>query len=348
MKAITFQGIRDVAIDQVPDPKITAAGDVIVKVERAALCGSDMHIYHGRETGLDRGTVMGHEFTGTIVETGPEVSRFRPGDPVISPFTVNCGDCYYCRSGLTARCESSRLFGWVEKGEGLHGVHAEQVRVPMADTTLLPKPGGLSWEEAVLMGDNFPTGWFCTEMAEVHAEGTYAVVGCGPIGLMCTAAARLRGAETVYALDSLPLRLEKAKAFGAIPVNIAEEGHRRRLMEAIGGRGMDAVMEAVGSHASMKSAFELLRPGGILATVGVQAYERFPFDPPDIYDKNLTLRAGRCSARHYAEQLLPEVREGRVNISSIVTHTHSLEEGEEAYRLFDSRKDACVKVLLQP
>lgn len=348
MKAITFQGIRDVALDEVPDPKIADPGDVIVKVERAALCGSDMHIYHGRETGLDRGTVMGHEFAGTVAEAGTEVSRFQPGDPVISPFTVNCGDCYYCRAGLTARCESSRLFGWVEKGEGLHGVHAEQVRVPMADATLLPKPGGLSWEEAVLMGDNFPTGWFCAEMAEVRAEGTYAVVGCGPIGLMCTAAARLRGAETVYALDSLPLRLEKAEAFGAIPVNIAEEGYRERLMEESGGRGMDAVMEAVGSNPSMKSAFELLRPGGILATVGVQAYERFPFDPPDIYDKNLTLRAGRCPARHYAELLLPEVQAGRVDISPVVTHTFDLEEGVEAYELFDSHKDSCVKVLLQP
>lgn len=348
MRAITFKHVEDIAVEEVPDPQILEPGDAIVEVERAALCGSDMHIYHGRETGLDRGTVMGHEFAGTVVETGTEVRRFSEGDPVISPFTVNCGSCDYCREGLTARCVRSRLFGWVEDGKGLHGAHAEYVRVPMADATLLRKPDELTWEQAVLMGDNLPTGWFCAEMGEVGPGSTCAVVGCGPIGLMCVIAARRRGAERIFALDALPLRLEKARELGAEPVNIHEKGHRERLREACGRRGPGTVLEAVGSAGSMRDAFDLLRPGGILATVGVQAYEELPFRPPEIYDKNLTLKAGRCSARHYAEKLLPEVADGAIPLESVITHTFPLAEARQAYQLFDARKEECIKVLLEP
>ncbi|MDZ7772580.1 MAG: alcohol dehydrogenase catalytic domain-containing protein [Balneolaceae bacterium] len=348
MKAFTFQGIRQAALEDIAEPSIQEPGDAIVKVERAALCGSDMHIYHGRETGLDRGTVMGHEFTGRVAEIGKGVQRFSEGDPVISPFTVNCGSCDYCREGLTARCRSSRLFGWVEDGEGLHGAHAEYVRVPMADATLLAKPGELSWEQAVLMGDNLPTGWFCAEMAEIGPGDSCAVVGCGPIGLMCVMAAQFRGAEKIFALDAIPLRLEKARELGAVPVDIREADHRDRLREACGGRGVGKVLEAVGSRDSMRDAFELLRPGGILATVGVQAYGALPFKPPEIYDKNLTLKAGRCSARRYAEELLSQAAAGAFPLESVITHTIPLNDALEAYRLFDTEKGACIKVLLQP
>lgn len=137
MNAITFHAPGDLRVERVPDPALLAPTDALIAVELAAICGSDLHVWHGRETGLDAGTVMGHEFVGEIVATGTEVTRFRPGQRVVSPFTTSCGDCYYCRSGLTARCTRGQLFGWVERGIGLQGGQAELVRVPLADSTLL-------------------------------------------------------------------------------------------------------------------------------------------------------------------------------------------------------------------
>ena len=158
MKAITFQEVESLSYETVPDPEIRAPGDVILRVRLAAICGSDLHVYHGRETGLDPGTVMGHEMLGEVVETGPDVRQFAVGDWVVCPFSTSCGECFYCREGLTARCSRGRLFGWVEKGEGLHGGQAELVRVPLADSTLVAIPDGAPVEEALLAGDVLSTG----------------------------------------------------------------------------------------------------------------------------------------------------------------------------------------------
>lgn len=348
MKAITFEEIQKVRLTEVPKPRIQDSTDIIVKVERAALCGSDMHVYNGRETGIDPGTVMGHEFTGTVIDTGKEISNFRKGERVVSPFTINCGECFYCKNGLSARCEKSLLFGWVENGEGLQGVHAKYVRVPLGDSTLVKLPDELSWETGVLLGDNFPTGYFCAEMAEIMPDSSYVVIGCGPIGLMTIISAFLQGAEKVYAVDLLENRLEKAKQLGAIPINTKDRNWKEVVNEYTEGRGFDGVMEAVGSAATMKLAFEMVRPGGILASVGVQAYEQLPFNPPDLYDKNITMRFGRCPARSYMEKLIPLVQTKHPDLTTIITHTFSLDEGVEAYRLFDERKDGCIKLLLKP
>ncbi|MDR9418187.1 alcohol dehydrogenase family protein [Gracilimonas sp.] len=351
MKAITFEGIRKIKIAEVPEPRIQDSRDVIIRVERGALCGSDMHVYNGRETGIDEGTVMGHEFTGTVMETGKEVSNFKQGDRVASPFTLNCGDCFYCKKGLSARCEKSRLFGWVENGIGLQGVHTKYVRVPFGDSTLVKLPDEISWETGVLMGDNFPTGYFCAEMAEIKPDQTYiviGVIGCGPIGLMTIISTFLQGAENVFAVDLLQNRLKKAKQLGAIPINTNDKSWKEVVNEYTEGRGFDGVMEAVGSAATMKLAFDMVRPGGILASVGVQAYEQLPFNPPGLYDKNITMKFGRCPARSYMEKLIPLVQKEQLDLTTVITHTFSLEEGVEAYRLFDEQKDECIKVLLKP
>ena len=348
MKAVTFQGIRKVSVSNVPEPRIESPGDIIVKVERAAICGSDLHVYHGRETGIDIGTTMGHEFTGTVAEVGSEVRNFKVGDRIVSPFTTNCGTCFYCKKGLTARCEKGNLFGWVSKGKGLQGVHAEYVRVPMGDSTLVSLPDDLSWEQGNLLADICCTGFFCAEMAEIEPEGIYAVIGCGPVGQMAIKAAKYLGAEKIYAIDRIPFRLEMAERNGAIPLNFEKQDVGDEIQNVTHGRGADAVMEAVGGYEPMKTAFRLLRPGGILASAGVQAYEQFPFSPPDIYDKNLILKAGRCSVRHYLDKLIPLVQKGELQITNVITHTMELKDGVEAYRLFDEEKNAAVKVLLKP
>ena len=348
MKALVFEGIRRVACATVPDPSIQDAGDVVVRVRAAAVCGSDLHVYRGLETGLDSGTVMGHELAGEVMEVGPGVTRFRVGDLVVSPFTTSCGSCFYCRLGLTARCERGQLFGWVEKGRGLHGVQAELVRVPLADSTLVPIPEETPPEEALFAGDVLATGWFGAESAGAAPGRMVAVVGCGPVGLMAVIAARELGAERVFAIDALPERLALAERWGAEPVDFQREDAVGRIRDATEGRGLDGVVEAVGSPQASRLAYELVRPGGTIAAVGVHVEDRLAFKPGEIYDKNLTYRAGRCPARSYMDRLLPLIRSRKYDLGTLISHRLPLEEGPRGYDLFDRRVDGCTKVVLTP
>ncbi len=348
MHALTFHGKETIHYEYVPDPGIEAPTDVIIKVSACAICGSDLHPYFEREQGLDHGCVMGHEFVGEVVEVGKGVRSLRRGDRVMSPFTTSCGECFYCRRGLTCRCERGQLFGWRSRGRGLHGGQAEYVRVPLADSTLVRIPEGLPEETALLLGDILSTGFFCADQAVVRPGEVQVVVGCGPVGLMTIWAARHLGADRVYAIDAVPARLARAAAWGAIPINFREEEPLSVIQEATGRRGADAVMEVVGSYSAGRSAFELLRPGGIFSAVGVCTDEHLAFSPVEAYDKNLTYKVGRCPARHYMERLIePAIREA-AQLNEIFTHRVPLAEGPEMYPLFAGRQDDCLKVLLVP
>lgn len=346
MKALTFQGIEQIVCETIADPMLLEPSDALVQVRLSGVCGSDLHVYHGRESGLDYGTVMGHEFVGEVVEIGHNVRQFRKGDLVFSPFTTNCGKCYYCQIGLTCRCENGNLYGWVEKGQGLHGGQAEYVRVPLADSTLIPISADLTLEQGLLLGDIFSTGYFCADMAEIKPNGVYVVVGCGPVGLMAIMGALDLGAERLFAVDSVLERLAMAQALGAIPLNRNKIDVISAIQEATQGRGADAVMEAVGSPGASRLAMNLVRPGGIISTVGVHTHETFSFSPVEAYNKNLTYKIGRCPARYYAEKLLRNGSAQRHNITSIITHRFSLGQGSEAYRIFDQKEDHCLKAIL--
>lgn len=346
MKALTFQNIREISYREVPDPEILSPSDVIVKVIHSAVCGSDLHIYHGRETGIDPGTVMGHEFVGEIYETGSGVNHFMTGDPVISPFTTNCGECYFCRNGLTARCIHGQLFGWVENGTGLQGAQAEYVRVPFADTTLVKYSGNIPPEKAMLTGDILATGYFCADMAEINRDGSYVVLGCGPVGLLAIMSAFEMGARKVWAIDSVPYRLEAAASLGAQPIHLINGSPVEEIMRRTKGVGAEAVMEAVGSHEATKLAFDLVRPGGIISTVGVHTDHQFAFSPVQAYDKNITFKIGRCPARSYMKRLLQKLEEGKFDLDWILTHRYPLSAGETAYRVFDRKEDGCLKIIL--
>lgn len=348
MKALTFNGKQTIKYEPVPDPQLKTSKDVIVKVLLSAICGSDLHVYHERETGLDYGTVMGHEFVGEIVEVGREVKFFQKSDVAFSPFTTNCGKCFYCRKGLTARCTEGQLFGWVENDIGLHGGQAEYVRVPWADSTLHRLPEDVSLEEGLLLGDIFSTGYFCAEMAEISPQGIYVVIGCGPVGLLAILGARDLGAEKIYAVDSLPERLALAKDFGAIPINYQSDDPIEILRNATDGRGADAVLEIVGNASAGRSAFELIRPGGIISTVGVHTEKYIAFSPIEAYNKNITYKIGRCSARYYMERLLPIVQSKKYNLVSIISHRLPLDNGVRGYEIFDKKLERCIKVMLEP
>jgi len=346
MHALTFGGKEIIEYNTVKDPELLDPSDAIVRITIAGICGSDLHVYHGRETGLDHGTVMGHEFTGVVEEAGSDVKKFKSGSRVLSPFTTSCGECFYCRIGLTCRCEKGNLFGWVQNGHGLHGAQAMYIRVPMADSTLLPLSNDLNEKKGLLLGDVFSTGYFCAENAQIRAGGVYVVIGCGPVGLMAIVAAKHLGAEKLFAIDVVPERLAIAKKFGAIPLNASTAAVKEEIQSSTWGRGGDAVMEVVGSDKTLKLAIDLIRPGGIISSVGVHTAKDFSFSPGEAYDKNLTYKTGRCPARFYSEKLLREEIPQRYAIEDIITHQFALEDGARAYEVFDKKLDNCIKPVL--
>lgn len=348
MQALTFGGIETIMYRSVPDPKISEPTDAIVQISLSGICGSDLHVYHGKETGLDEGTVMGHEFTGTVIETGADVKKFPKGSRVLSPFTTSCGECFYCRIGLTCRCERGNLFGWMQSGSGLHGAQAQFIRVPMADSTLIALSNDLSEEKGLLLGDIFSTGYFCADNAGMSSKGTYIVIGCGPVGLMTIIAAKHLGAGNLYAIDYQNERLQMAKEFGASPLNPSTIDVKAAIMDATGGRGADAVMEVVGSSEAVRLAIGLLRPGGTISSVGVHTAGKFSFSPAEAYNKNLVYKTGRCPAHYYAEKLLREGVVQRYPIEKIITHHFQLKEGARAYEVFDKKLDNCIKAVLHP
>lgn len=347
MHALTFGGKEIINYSTVPDPKLLHPTDAIVRITMAGICGSDLHVYHERETGLDPGTVMGHEFTGIVEEVGSDIKKYKRGSKVLSPFTTSCGECFYCRIGLTCRCEKGNLFGWVEQGHGLQGAQSNYIRVPMADSTLLPLGNDLNEKKGLLLGDVFSTGYFCADNAEIKPNGVYAIIGCGPVGLMTILAAKYLGAGKLFAVDVIPERLAVAEKFGAIPLDASILNVKEEILSLTHGRGADAIMEVVGNENAVKLAMDILRPGGIISSVGVHSAKTFSFSPIQAYDKNLTYKSGRCPARYYAEKLVREEIAQRLPIEDIITHQFSLKDGANAYEVFDKKLDNCIKAVLE-
>ncbi|QEG41188.1 alcohol dehydrogenase catalytic domain-containing protein [Roseimaritima ulvae] len=345
MRGVCFQSVEHIAPQDLPDAVIEAPTDAIVQVDMAGLCGSDMHPFFGREIGLDVGTVMGHEFVGRVVETGSQVRSVSVGDRVCAPFTTSCGQCEFCRRGLTARCVDGQLFGWRQDGEGLHGGQAQWVRVPLAEGTLVPVPDGIADETALLVGDNFSTGMYCADLAEVQPGRVYAVVGCGTVGLLAIMAALLRGATQVFAYDPVGTRRQRAQAVGA-SVCDSLEAFEAAVRQASEGRGADGVMELVGKPDAQRLAYDIISPGGILATIGCHCTPNFSFSPAELYDKNLTYRSGRCPARAYMPRLMQRLQTEPIDLSWCVTHRFPLSDAITAYDTFAYQKDDCVKAVL--
>ena len=358
MRGLVLEGIERVVFRKnLPEPEVEHCGDVIVSVLRAGICGSDLHQFHGREL-VGAETIPGHEFVGDVVAVGSEVARFQVGDRVFSPFTTSCGDCFFCSHGLSARCDSWQVFGYQppdgvdDSGRGLQGAQAELVRVPLADTTLVKLPSTISVEEAMLLGDNFSTGFFCADQGQIHPDGVTVVLGCGSVGLSTIVAARYLGAETIIAVDGVDSRRQRAATLGATVVSPDESLEIVQQSARPSGRGgADSILEAVGLPAAQRLAFQLARPGGVISAVGMHTSDQFAFSPEDAYNQNLTYRAGRCPVRSYLDRLVDAVESGDLTIpvEQIVTHNRvPLEEGPAAYQKFSQREEDCVKVLLDP
>jgi threonine dehydrogenase-like Zn-dependent dehydrogenase len=348
MRAIEFRAPFQVRCGSLPDPRVVDSRDVVLRVDLSAICGSDLHVYRGVEAGLDAGTVMGHEFLGTVVDAGPGVRRFGRGARVVSPFSSNCGRCFFCRGSLPSRCTEGQLFGWVQGGRGLQGGQAEYVRVPWADSTLVELPPGVPDEQALLAGDVLSTGLHCAENGAIRAGDVVAVLGAGPVGLAAVIAARDLGASRVLAVDSVPERLELAERFGGEALRLDAEDVPARVRAATDGRGADVVLEAVGSAQASRLAYELVRTGGTISAPGVHNEPVFAFSPGQVYDKNLTYRAGRAPVRALMERVLARLGSASLDVSPLISHRLSLEEAPRGYEIFERRSERCTKVVLRP
>ncbi len=275
MKALTWHGKSDIRCETVPDPRIEHPRDAIIKVTACAICGSDLHIFDGMIPDMKSGDVLGHETMGEVVEVGAENSKLKVGDRVVVPFTVSCGECFFCRRGHFSGCERTNpdrakaeklwghspagLFGYSHLLGGYAGGQAEYMRVPFADVGPIKIENGLSDEQVLFLSDIFPTGYMAAEFCNIQPEDTIAIWGCGPVGQMAIRSAFLLGAGRVIAVDTVPERLALAMAAGAVTIDFMQEDVYERIQELTHGRGADACIDAVGTEAeTMASADSML------------------------------------------------------------------------------------------
>jgi threonine dehydrogenase-like Zn-dependent dehydrogenase len=379
MRALVYEGPYRVRVREKPDARIEHPDDVVLKVTRAAICGSDLHLFHGFVPDTRVGTTFGHEFTGVVEEVGSSVRSWKRGDRAVVPFNISCGTCFYCERGLYGDCESSNpmndlasgVFGYSHTTGGYDGGQAEYVRVPFADVGPMRIPDDLSDEDVLLLSDVLPAGYQAAEMGGIGEHHTVAVLGCGPVGLVAARSAWLLGAKRVVCVDRVAARLAFAARWaGAETIDLrVVKDPVPALKELNGGRGPDVVIDAVGLEASgsawqtllgkklklaagssiaLEWAIHGVRKGGTVSIVGV-------YGPPVnlvpigvAMNKGLTFRMGQANVKRYMPHLLAHLRAGRLDGKSLITHRFPLEHAPRAYELFDSKEDGCVKCVLLP
>ncbi len=346
MRALVFHGAGDVRCEALPDPTPPDTNGVIVRVERAAICGSDLHLYHGAIPTAEAGFAIGHEFVGEVAEVGSGVRRFASGDRVLVSGVIGCGACDNCIRGRVIRCErfQTRVFG---NSSALPGGQAEAVAVPGADAALRAIPDEITTEQAVLLTDILPTAQFGARGADIRPGQDVAVIGLGPVGLLAVDCAQLFGPARVFAIDRVPERLAAAEARGAIPIDAGSDAVAE-VRERTGGFGPDAVIEAVGADETIQAAIGLVRVGGAVSVVGVNLNPAFPFPMPLAMMKDLRFTIGICPIPELWDELIPLVQSGRLAPEYVFTHRMPLSKGPDAYEIFAERRDGVLKVLLDP
>jgi len=345
MRAVVYRGIERVEVAEVPDPVLLEPSDAIVRVGLTAICGSDLHLYHGKAP-LEPGDTIGHEAIGVVDAVGSSVKRFAPGDRVVVSFDIACGDCWFCRKGQTQLCEDFGFLGYGVFGGSLGGAQAELLRVPVADFNLLAVPDGLEDDRALFVGDALTTGVYAAGLAEINDGDIVAVVGAGPVGFFCAQAA-LPSAASVLALDLDPSRLSIAERIGAIPVDVSARNAQTAVDEHTQGRGADVVIEAVGTPAAFERSVDIVRRGGTVVVMGVYTSELVQAQIGVWWVRALQIRfAGTTPVHAWWERAMAEVQAGRLDPLPIVSHRLPLGEAAHGYELFDTKQ--ATKVLLEP
>jgi threonine dehydrogenase-like Zn-dependent dehydrogenase len=395
MKAVVFHGVGDIRLEDVPEPKIESPTDAIVRLTMSAICGTDLHMIRGTMAGMSEGTVLGHEGVGIVEALGSDVRNLRVGDRVVIPSTIACGNCSYCREGFYAQCDRANpegkragtaFFGGPAQNGAFHGLQAERARIPFAHIGLVRLPDEVTDEEAILLSDIAPTGWFGADISNIHPGSTVAVFGCGPVGMFAIVGARMMGAGRIFAIDTVPDRLDRACEQGAEVIDFEAEDPVETILRLTDGIGVDRVIDAVGVDAEPPSwrgeddaAAEdvkkvapeqnpdgkLWRPGrapgivlewavqaaakaGTIAIIGVYppTMDRFPIG--QAMNKNLKLVMGNCNHRKYIPELIELVQAGALRPTEVLARTEPIMDAIEAYRAFDQRRPGWMKVALEP
>lgn len=388
MKALCWNGTRDLRVERVNDPSIMNPQDAIVKVTLSSVCGSDLHIVNGYIPTMKPGDIIGHEFVGEVVETGPGVQKLKRGDRVVVGSVIGCGECYYCQHDEWSLCDNSNqhahmqeklfgyptaaIFGYSHMFGGYAGSHAEYIRVPYADKGCFTIPDGLSYDQVLFCSDAFPTGYMAADMA-VKPGDIVAVWGAGAVGQMAMVSAWLKGASRVIAIDRFDYRLATAKTQAkAEIINYAEVGVLEELKEMTGGRGPDVCIDAVGLEAHSKGleyvydkvkqqvrlqtdrpsvlrqAILACRKGGVVSVVGVYSGIIDKFPMGVVMNKALTIKTGQMHAQRYIPALMDYVQQGLADPSYLLTHRWSLDMGPAGYRMFNDKTNNCLRVAFVP
>ncbi|MCF7547571.1 alcohol dehydrogenase catalytic domain-containing protein [Pseudonocardia sp. WMMC193] len=335
MKAVLFAGDGRVSVESVGEPLIVDPGDAVVRVRRAAVCGTDLHtVAHAAH--VPRGTVLGHEFVGEIAEVGPAVRGHRRGDVVVGADFTACGTCWWCRRGDHWECAERRFFGTGESfGPPLAGAQAEFVRVPFADTVLRPVPAGVGLDAAVFLGDTLATGYAAVRRAELLPGDTVVVVGGGPVGQLAALAAQACGAGVVVLVEPVDARRELAGRHGSVT---AEPDAARAVVDQVtDGRGADTVIDAIGGPRGLETAFALVRRRGGIVSVGVHT-DTWPMPAGRAFADELTLRFAIGDLMRDGEQLVALVRSGAIDPTVVASETVPLDAAPDAYRRMAERR----------
>jgi 2-desacetyl-2-hydroxyethyl bacteriochlorophyllide A dehydrogenase len=344
MQAVTFHAPGEVRLEERPEPELIERDDAIVRVEATGVCGSDLHIYHGRVQ-IEPGFTLGHEFVGTVVQAGDGVTQVAEGDRVLGCFCSACGKCFFCRRGQFHKCDEGRVFGHGKALGALQGAQADQVLVPHADLTLRRVPDGMSDDAALFAGDVMGTGWHAVDHAGIRPGDTAAVLGLGPVGLCAVQAAKASGAAKVIAIDSVPDRLQIAASFGAEAVHLTEDDPRAAVKAATGGRGVDAAIDAVGHPDALDLAARVTRKAGTISAIGVYA-ERVEVHMGIVWIKALTLKTGHANVIGHVDRVLAMMDAGVLDPTPLVTHHMPLADAAEAYAVYDRRE--ALKIVMTP
>ena len=344
MRAVTFQAPEQVRIEEKPDPEVVAADDAVVRVEASGICGSDLHIYHGRVP-VQPGFTIGHEFVGTVLEAGDDVERVAVGDRVLGTFHTACATCSSCLRGDYHRCRSGQTFGHGAHLGNLQGAQAELLLVPRANLTLRRVPEGMSADVALFAGDVMGTGYHAVAHAEMRAGDTVAVLGLGPVGLCAVQAAVAGGAVKVFAVDTVEERLQMAERFGATSLHLTEDDPKKAVRAATEGLGVNVVVDAVGDPGPLALAISLARDAGTVSGIGAYAGKgEIPLGLAWL--KGLQLRLGLANVIAHVDRVLALMEAGKLDPAPLVTHHMSLDEASEAYRVYDARE--ALKIVLTP
>lgn len=378
MKAVTYQGIKNVQVKDVKDPSITSVDDIIVKVTASAICGSDLHLLHALIPNMPTDYVIGHEPVGIVEEVGPEVTKVKKGDRVIIPFNVSCGHCWFCENDITSQCDNSNphgdmggFFGYSETTGGYAGGQAEYMRVPYGNFTpfKVPENAEVEDENLTLIADAASTAYWSVEHGGVKSGDTVVVLGCGPVGLLAQKFAWLKGAKRVIAADHLTYRLEHAKKTNKVEtVNIEQHENVGEYINEMTSGGADVVIDCTGMSGKMTPmeqlgsglklhggamggiviASQAVRKAGTIQITGVYGgrYNGFPLG--DIFNRNIDLKMGQAPVIPIMPKLFEMMGDGKFDPKDVISHVIPLEQAKHGYEIFDTRTDDCIKVVLKP